>query len=131
VTYLIDTDWLIDVYGGRVAPARTLDELQPQGLAVSIVSYGEMLEGAFGYLDTSARLADVYGLLSRFETLPLSEPIMEIFGRNRSAMRRAGNRIPDLDLLIDATAVHHGLIVLTRNARHFTRIPGLQLYQPT
>lgn len=130
MTYLIDTDWLIDVYGGWPAPARTLDELHPQGLAVSIISYGEVFEGAFGDADTGARLADAYGLLSRFEVLQLSAPIMEIFGRNRSDMRQAGNRIADLDLLIGATAVHHGLVLLTRDRRHFTRIPGLRLYEP-
>jgi tRNA(fMet)-specific endonuclease VapC len=53
---------------------------------------------------------------------------MEIFGRTRSGLRRAGQLIPDLDLLIGATALHHDLILLTRNRRHFTHIPGLRLY---
>jgi predicted nucleic acid-binding protein len=38
--------------------------------------------------------------------------------------------IPDLDCLIAATAVHHHLILLTRNRRHFARIPDLRLYEP-
>ncbi|MGH2616303.1 MAG: type II toxin-antitoxin system VapC family toxin [Thermomicrobiales bacterium] len=118
------------MYGGRIGPARALDELRPQGLAASIVSHGELFEGAFGYSDTDARLALIYGLLSRFETLPLNDPIMEIVGRNRSNLRRTGRRIPDLDLLIGATAVHHDLILITRNVKHFDRISGIRLYQP-
>jgi predicted nucleic acid-binding protein len=30
-----------------------------------------------------------------------------------------------------ATALHHDLTLLTRNVRHFERIPELPLYQPS
>lgn len=130
MTYLVDTDWLIDVYIGRSDQVRILDGLEAQGLAVSIVAHGELFEGAFDFPDTAVRLARIRTFLTRFETLPLTEPIMEVFGRIRSELRRSGRGIQDLDLLIGATAVHHDLILLTRNERHFSRIPRLQLYQP-
>lgn len=38
-----------------------------------------------------------------------------------------GNLIPDLDLLIASTALEHALVLLTRNRRHFQRIPQLRL----
>ncbi len=38
-----------------------------------------------------------------------------------------GNLIPDLDLLIAATAFEHRLVLLTRNRRHFERTPDLQV----
>lgn len=55
---------------------------------------------------------------------------MEIFGRTRFELRRRGQGIADLDLLIAATAVHHDLVLLTRNVRHFNRVPRLDIYQP-
>ncbi len=129
--YLLDTDWLLDVIGRVPAAARTIEELRPRGLGVSIVSHGELLEGVFGYPDTDARLAaELYAFLVQFDTVPLSDPIMERFGRTRSELRRSGRLIPDLDLLIAATAVHHDVILLTRNLRHFARIPDLRLYRP-
>ena len=39
--------------------------------------------------------------------------------------RRAGKVIPFADLLIGATALHHGYAVGTRNLRHFQMIPNL------
>ena len=36
-----------------------------------------------------------------------------------------GQRVPDLDLLIAATATTHGLTVATLNMKHFSRIPDL------
>ncbi len=79
--------------------ARSLAEsLRPQGIAVSIVSHGELREGAFGFEDSVLRLTRIRALLGEFDTL------------------------------IAATALHHGLILLTRNRRHFPRIAGLHLY---
>ena len=55
---------------------------------------------------------------------------MEIFARTRGELRRDGRLIPDLDLLIAATAIHHDLTLVTRNVRHIGRISALQIYQP-
>jgi tRNA(fMet)-specific endonuclease VapC len=35
--------------------------------------------------------------------------------------------IGDVDLFIAATALQHGVTVLTNNRRHFERIPGLSI----
>ena len=56
---------------------------------------------------------------------------MEVFARTRKRLRDARQLIPDLDLLIGATAVHHDLTLLTFNLRHFERVPDLKLYQPS
>lgn len=39
--------------------------------------------------------------------------------------RRVGKVTPFADLLIGATALHHGYAVGTRSLRHFQMIPGL------
>jgi len=53
--------------------------------------------------------------------------IIEEFGRLRALLRRQNQLIGDMDLAIAATALTHSLTLLTHNARHFQRIPGLQL----
>jgi tRNA(fMet)-specific endonuclease VapC len=98
---------------------------------VSIVSHGELFEGAFNVPHPDTRVRELYVFLSQFRTVYLTDPIMEVFGRTRYELRRTGRRIEDFDLLIGATAVYLDLIVLTRNVRHFERIPGIRLYQPT
>ncbi|MGH7961054.1 MAG: type II toxin-antitoxin system VapC family toxin [Candidatus Binatia bacterium] len=50
-----------------------------------------------------------------------------IFGKERGRLRKAGKSIADFDLLIGATALRHGLTLLTNNSRHFSRIQGLRL----
>jgi tRNA(fMet)-specific endonuclease VapC len=104
------------------------EDLSDQGLAVSIITRGELFDGACNAVDASDQLREIRAYLSPFTTLRLNDPIVEIFGKTRSELRRRGQLIPDLDLLIAATAVHHDLILLTRNRRHFSRIAQLRLY---
>jgi tRNA(fMet)-specific endonuclease VapC len=127
--YLVDTDWLIDALIGIPEAVAILEDLTPDGLGISIVSVGEIYEGAFRSSDPEARLARYRAFLSPLPVLPLTDPIMERFARTRAALRQRGELIPDLDLLIAATAMEHDLTLLTRNRRHFARIPGLRLYQ--
>jgi tRNA(fMet)-specific endonuclease VapC len=42
-------------------------------------------------------------------------------------LRRQNQLIGDMDLATAATALAHGLMLVTHNTRHFRRIPGLQL----
>ncbi len=129
--YLVDTDWLIDAAIGRAAAVRTLERLSTDGLAVSIIAVAELYEGAFGTPDPEEALAEFREFLSDYALLPLTDPIIERFARLRAALRQQGQLIPDMDLLIAATALEEDLTLITRNVRHFERIPELKLYQPS
>jgi predicted nucleic acid-binding protein len=130
VRYLVDSDWLIDAAIGRPRPQSTLKRLSDQGVAVSIIAVAEVYEGAFGTPDQHAALAGLRDFLSDFVVIPLTDAIAERFARMRASLRRQGQSIPDMDLFIAATALEEDLILITRNARHFERIPELRLYQP-
>jgi predicted nucleic acid-binding protein len=61
--------------------------------------------------------------------LPLTRTIMRRFARLRGQLRTQGLTVQDPDLLIAATALTHDLTLVTRNLRHFGRIPDLVVYQ--
>jgi predicted nucleic acid-binding protein len=127
--YLVDSDWVIDALTNQPTALAALRRHAADGLSVSIVTFGEVFDGAYGFSDPQAHLAGFRRFLSGFVVLGLSDPIMELFAQHRSHLRRQGNLIPDLDLLIAATALHHSLTLMTRNRRHFQRIPSLRLYR--
>ncbi|SRR6266478_271376 len=129
--YLIDTDWTIQTLTGNTQAVTVLEKLKPIDVAMSLVSIGEIYEGAFSYADPQAHLKIFRQFLSSFTLLNLNEPIMQRFAEIRSFLRRRGEIISDFDILIGATALHHGLTLLTYNTRHFKRIPDLQFYPPT
>ena len=53
----------------------------------------------------------------------------DTFADVRRKLRMSGNMAPDLDVLIAATALAHGLTLVTGNLRHFARVPGLRIYR--
>ena len=111
---LIDTDVLVDHLRG----ARRLGE-GDSSISYSVVTRCELFAGR------GADEEAVGTLLAPFAELPLGREIAELAGRMR---RETGVRIPDA--LIGATALHHGLQLVTRNRRDFDRIPGLQVRAP-
>lgn len=124
---LLDTDWAID-YLNRVADAmRRVDELRPDGIAISIISVAELYEGVLNSYDPEGRERALQDFLRPFRIIDLDVPICRIFGLERARLRAAGALIQDLDLLIGATALHHNLTLLTNNRRHFERLSSLRI----
>ena len=125
--YLIDTDWVIHYLHAHPGIVTRLDELQPQGLALSIISLAELYEGVYYSRDPEGDEQDLNNFLRGVTVLGLDTDIAKIFGRERGRLRAAGTLIGDLDLLIGATALHHNLTLLTNNRSHFERIDGLRM----
>ncbi|HEY7031290.1 MAG TPA: type II toxin-antitoxin system VapC family toxin [Thermomicrobiales bacterium] len=128
--FLIDSDWIIDGLIGRPTAVQTIAALGSYGASVSIAAVGEVFEGAFGTFDPQKTLQIFREYLADFVVLPLTDPIMETFARIRSFLRAQGLLIPDIDLQIAATAITLDLTLVTRNLRHFSRVPGLKIYDP-
>lgn len=129
--YLVDSDWLIDAMTGRRLAQETQARLSDQGVAVSIIAVAEVYEGAFSTTDSQRTLEGMREFLGDFAILPITDQVVEHFARTRAMLRQQGRIIPDMDLLIASTALAADLTLITRNLRHFTRIPGLQLYTRT
>ena len=127
--YLVDADWLIDATIGLPLAVRTLDRLTSDGLAVSIIAVAEVYEGAFATPAPEETLANFREFLQGYSHLPVSDAIAARFARLRAALRRQGQMIPDMDLLIAATALEEDLTLLTRNVRHFARVPHLRIHR--
>lgn len=117
---LVDTDVLIWHLRGYPQAARRLDQLS--SLTISAVSYLEVLQG----MRNKAELLAVQKMLQRRQatTLPLTEAIT----RRATALMEAMTLSHGLqmgDALIAATALEHGLPLLTGNVKHFAAIPAL------
>ena len=126
--YLVDTDWVISHFRQVESITNKLDELVPEGLALSIISLAELYEGVHysrDPLQSEVILAEF--LNSELRLLPIDEETCRIFGRERGRLRREGRMIGDLDLFIGATCLRHGLTLLSNNRRHFEQVDGLSI----
>ena len=64
-------------------------------------------------------------VLPRCTWLPVDAEVCMVTGDLTAQLRRSGRSLDWADLFIAATALVHGLVVVTRNVRHFDRIDGL------
>ncbi len=103
---------------------RSLGEL-PDRVAVSVVTIGELQLGVLNASDdeTRARRADTLALARSADPIPISEAVMTSWARLVADCRAAGvHRMVKLtDALIAATAVEHGLPVVSQDG-DFDRI---------
>jgi len=127
LSFLIDTDWVIDHLNAIAEVTRRLKELEPQGLALSIISAAELWEGVYFSRDQKRSQIMLETFLSGVTILNLDEEICKRFGQLRGSMRKHGQILGDFDLLIAATALNHNLTLLTNNRKHFAGIAGLQI----
>ena len=125
--YLLDTDWSISYLNDHPGTVRHLDTLRPEGIAISIVSLAELYEGPTNSSDPERNERALTDFLGPFPIINLDVAICRIFGTERARLRAMGTLIPDMDLMIGATALRHGLTLLSNNRRHFGRLPGLNI----
>jgi tRNA(fMet)-specific endonuclease VapC len=128
LAYLIDSDWTIDYLKGRPAASSLLTGLLSDGIAISIVTYAEVYEGIYSGGNRRAHEAALRGFLRVADLVSITMPIARRYARISGDLRAQGLLIPAPDLFIAATALHHNLTLVTRNRRHFARIPNLKLY---
>jgi tRNA(fMet)-specific endonuclease VapC len=124
---LLDTTVLIDLQkevrrDQPGAASRLLESSPDAPVFVSFVSWMEFAEG-FGDDDRVA----CERFLSGFQILwPDAETAWRAARISRS-LREEGEPIGDHDSWIAALALQHGRTVVSRNERHFRRVPGLAL----
>lgn len=126
--YLLDTNVLSEVI--RKEPNRglmqRLNEVAPRDATTSVVCVAELRHGAarvaHGALLWKRITRDI---LSRVDILPLGEAEAARAGDLLATLESQGEPIGVEDVWIGATALEHRLTVITRNLKHFRRIPGL------
>jgi predicted nucleic acid-binding protein len=128
--YLVDTDWVVAYLKGNKEVVELLNQHANEGLAISLITYGEIYEGIYYGRDAKAHERGFLAFLRGVNVVPLNRTIMKRFARIRGELRAKGQIIGDPDILIAATALQHDLTLLTFNLRHFSRISDLKTYQP-
>ena len=130
--YLVDTNVLSDLAAPVPRPdlANWLDR-HSAGLYLSAVTAAEVVAGIaklrrVGSTAKAARLTDWWGAVEHLygaRILPFGLPEARKAGDFTDFARAAGQAPGFADTAIAATAAANGLVVLTRNAKHFAVFP--------
>ena len=117
--YLADTNTIIDLVVGRlpVASSSWLEQqLEQQAVAISVIIRIELLTKT----EPAAEYATMQTFVQSVAVLPLDEPVTQ-----QTIRLRQQHRVKLPDAIIAATALAHGIPLLTRNGRDFQTLAGL------
>ena len=120
---IADADVLIDFLHGKGEAGRVEDLLRRGALRTTVIARFELLSGA----KTPKQAATVLQLLDAVPALALDVPAADAASGIRKSLEKMGEGIGMADSLIAGIVTTNGGILLTRNHRHFERVPGLKL----
>jgi predicted nucleic acid-binding protein len=131
--YLIDTDVLGDLINGQEYAIEFLDNvLRPGFLLASAVTYAEVYAGVFASSDpdlTRARIEHFFAT-THIEIVSLAGEPARNAGLLYGSLVSRGLRTGLPDLLNASIAIVHDYTIVTRNVRHYVRVPNLKILSP-
>ncbi len=123
---LVDTDLWIDFFSGIDPGAAAVERLLRERRAVlSVVSAFELLCGA-----GKERQQQLENLFRVVPPVDLTRDAARHAAADYRRLRAAGSLIGNQDLLLAGTALEYQLPILSRNRKHFERLPKLTVVSP-
>jgi tRNA(fMet)-specific endonuclease VapC len=133
IRYLLDTDHISLHERGHPPLRARFEALSPDLIAVSVVTVEEAMRGRLAVLARQtagedrerayAKLMETVRFFGSIQVILFDAHCEQQFQDLRSQRVRVGAQ----DLRIAATALAHGLTLVTRNRRDFERVPGLPI----
>jgi tRNA(fMet)-specific endonuclease VapC len=93
---------------------------------LSIVTYYEIVSG-LKHRDAHNQLTLFLDFAAMNTVLPVNQSVADVAADLYADLRKRGEPIDDIDLLIAGTAIANGLTLVTNNRKHFDRIAQLEV----
>lgn len=130
--YLFDADSIIDYLSGQPDVRALRSRLLRDDIALSGVTLIELFTGVYGARDPKTAERELRQFLRGVLVLPLNRRIILRTAQLRRDLldRKLPIKHRAYDLITAATALVHGLTLVTSNVRDFQDIPSLVLLNP-
>jgi len=125
---LIDTDILSYFFKGNEAFIANFQKYLTffDLIEISIITYYEIVGGLLAK-NAHNQLHVFEEFVNENIIVPVTEKSARISTELYSGLRKDGNILDDIDLLIAGIAIENNLVLITNNLNHFKRISGLKI----
>jgi tRNA(fMet)-specific endonuclease VapC len=123
-----DTDFLIAYLQKDPEAIKKLEDLQAQDdpeAVTTTINAAELWKGAYRSKEGQKETAKVKRLLDSLEMITLDRESARIVGELDSTIK--SSPIGESDLLIASITLTNKQVLVTKNKKHFERIPGLKV----
>lgn len=125
-TYMLDTDMFSYLVSGRHPHVRAMAAEREKSIVLSSVTLAESLFGA--RKRGSEKLFSIIGLFrDMFPIVNWTSEAAMAYADIRLSLEQQGIPIGGMDMMIAASALSGGYVLVTNNVRHFGRISGLAI----
>ena len=125
---ILDTNICVRFLRGEESVVRRLlDADENDDLRIPAMVEGELFYGVEKSERRDENREKVKSLLDLLPVCHTDDETMEKFGELKAKAEAAGRRVDDADVIIAATAMRHGALLVTGNTRHFSRFDGLEI----
>ena len=127
--YILDSDILIYFLKGKKDIIKRIISLPQDNLYITIINYTELLYGIYNSNKITQNKEKILPFLDNFEILQFDKSSSEIFAKLKSKLKKQGNIIADMDLMIASITIANKATLFTNNLKHFTRIEELKIME--
>ena len=126
--YMLDTDICIYIIKRKPESVlRRLESMPPNRLAMSVITFAELMNGAKKSQHVKDNVARLNALGELLEIRPFDQKAAVTYGDIRSDLEKRGEVLGGNDLLIAAQALSLDWTLVTNNEKEFRRIQGLKV----
>ncbi len=128
---VLDTNVIVQHLRGKPKESELISKLQETSdLATTIINSYELYFGAYKSRNSKINLGAAKGFLQSIEVLDFDDRCADKAGQVMAKLEGAGHVLDPRDIFIGTIALENGYSVLTRNVKHFERIPDLLVINP-
>ena len=96
-------------------------------LYITIINYTELLYGIYNSDKITQNKEKILPFLDNFKILQFDKNSSQIFAKLKAKLKKHGNIIADMDLMIASIAIANKATLYTNNLKHFNRIEDLDI----
>lgn len=126
--YLLDTN--ICIYIIKKKPEKVIHQfskVKVGEIAISSITIAELFYGAVKSSKPDENIIALQEFLLPLKRIDFSSDDALTYGKIRTELERKGKLIGSMDLLIAAIAVSRNLILITNNAKEFSRVSDIKI----
>ncbi len=125
--YVIDSDIISYFIDGDEWLTYKFTNYSDNDIYTTRMNYAEILFGIYKSGVKTKKFEILKGFIEEINILEFDEESAKIYAVNKSRLRKKGEIVADMDLMIASITIANSYTLITNNVKHFQRFEGLKI----